>query len=198
MALTKKQISQLKEQLFIQVKELPEEQRINAEKQIEEMSDEAIEQMLQQQKASQNPIFREIVSGKIPSKKIDENNEAIAVLDIKPISKGHTVIIPKDKIIEQDKISKEILNLAEKIAKNIKEKLKVKRTKIETETKFGEVIINIIPIYDEELFLDSPRTSPSEEQLDKIAGEIKEKEEIKKEEVKEEEIPPKKLPRRIP
>jgi len=198
MALTKEQISQLKEQLFIQVKELPEEQRINAEKQIEEMSDEAIEQMLQQQKASQNPIFREIVSGKIPSKKIDENNEAIAVLDIKPISKGHTVIIPKDKIIEQDKISKEILNLAEKIAKNIKEKLKVKRTKIETETKFGEVIINIIPIYDEELFLDSPRTSPSEEQLDKIAGEIKEKEEIKKEEVKEEEIPPKKLPRRIP
>lgn len=40
-------------------------------------------------------IFCKIAAGQIPSKKIAENDAAIAILDIQPVSAGHTLIIPK-------------------------------------------------------------------------------------------------------
>jgi|SRR3989344_4674576 len=197
MKLTKDQISDLKKQLFEQVKKLPENQRKEAENQIEEMSDESIEEMLQQQKGAQASIFRQIISGEVPSKKVDENSEAIAVLDIKPLSKGHTIIIPKEKMTKIEKIPAEISLLIDKLSKRISEKLKSKNITVAPESKFGEVIINLIPIYDKEVSLESERSSPAEEQLDKIMEELNKKEEVK-EEPKQEKPQIKKLPRRIP
>lgn len=46
-------------------------------------------------------IFSQIISGKIPSYKIAENDRFYAFLDIFPVAKGHTLVIPK---IEVDKI----------------------------------------------------------------------------------------------
>ncbi|MEK6836486.1 MAG: HIT domain-containing protein [Nanoarchaeota archaeon] len=200
MALTKEQISELKKQLHSQIKKMPEDQRKEAEKQIENLSEEAIESMLEQQKDSQKPIFREIISGNIPSKKIDENKEAIAVLEIKPISKGHIIIIPKEKMTNIDKIPTEIALLIDKSSKNIIEKLKAKNIKVAPELKFGEVIINLIPIYDKELSLESERSTPSEEELNKLEEELKKeiKKEVKQEELVKEVEPIKKLKRRIP
>ena len=40
-------------------------------------------------------IFCKIVKGEIPSTKIYEDDEFYAFLDIKPINKGHTLIVPK-------------------------------------------------------------------------------------------------------
>jgi histidine triad (HIT) family protein len=40
-------------------------------------------------------IFTKIVKGEIPSYKIAENNDFFAFLDIRPTSKGHTLVIPK-------------------------------------------------------------------------------------------------------
>ena len=80
------------------------------------------------------------------------------------------------------------------------EKLKAKNIKVAPELKFGEVIINLIPIYDKELSLESERSSPSEEELDSLEKELKK--EVKKEEpkeIKEEKKEPiKKFPKRIP
>lgn len=199
MSLSKEQISKLKKQLIEQIKHLPENRRKEAEEQIEELSEEAIEEMLDSQKEAQIKIFREIVSGKIPSKKLDENNSAIAVLDIKPISKGHTIIIPKEKLGDIDKIPQELSILVDKISKILTEKLKLKSVKIIPELKFDEVIINLIPIYDKDLSLESERHNPSESDLEKILEIINRKEEkleIKKEEAKKEEL--KKFPKRIP
>lgn len=70
MTLTEKQISELKKQLSSQIQKLPEEQKREAQKQIDSMSSKALESMLEQQKSSENQqIFRAIISGKIPSKK---------------------------------------------------------------------------------------------------------------------------------
>lgn len=197
MSLSKEQISQLKEQLFEQIKNLPQEQRKEAEKQIESLSDDAIEEMLESQKSSVK-IFREIASGKIPSKKIDENNQAIAVLEIKPISKGHTIIIPKEKLTNIDKIPEAISILTDSISKSLSDKLKAKNVKIIPELKFGEVIINLIPIYDKDLSLESERHNSSESELEKVMETIHKKEQKLevKEESKKEEL--KKFPRRIP
>ncbi|KAJ6242203.1 hit family protein [Anaeramoeba flamelloides] len=44
---------------------------------------------------SENCIFCKIISGDIPSFKVFENDKVFAFLDINPLSKGHTVVIPK-------------------------------------------------------------------------------------------------------
>jgi len=45
-------------------------------------------------------IFSKIIAGQIPSYKISENGKFFAFLDINPLVKGHTLVIPK---IETDK-----------------------------------------------------------------------------------------------
>ena len=196
MALTKEQISGLKKQLHEQIKSIPIDQRKQAEEQIDNLSDNAIEEMLESQKSSVK-IFRDIVEGKVPSKKVEENDFAVAVLDIKPISKGHTIIIPKDKISEIDKISETINNFISKVVEKLSKRLKANSIKIIPEKKFGEAVINIIPIYDKDLTLESSRLEVSEEELNKISEEIH-KEEENKEEVSKVKEPLKKFPRRIP
>lgn len=46
-------------------------------------------------------IFSKIIAGQIPSYKIAENEKFYAFLDIFPLQKGHTLVVPK---IEVDKI----------------------------------------------------------------------------------------------
>ena len=43
-------------------------------------------------------IFSKIVSGQIPSYKVAENDRFLAFLDIFPLRKGHTLVIPKTEI----------------------------------------------------------------------------------------------------
>lgn len=43
-------------------------------------------------------IFSKIIAGEIPCYKVAENDEFLAFLDIQPIIKGHTLVIPKKEI----------------------------------------------------------------------------------------------------
>ena len=43
-------------------------------------------------------IFSKIIAGQIPCYKIAENESCFAFLDINPIVKGHTLVIPKLEI----------------------------------------------------------------------------------------------------
>ena len=43
-------------------------------------------------------IFSKIVAGNIPSYKCAENEEFYAFLDINPVTKGHTLVIPKREV----------------------------------------------------------------------------------------------------
>lgn len=201
MPLTPEQVKQLKNHLKEQITHLPDSQRLEAEAHIEKMSDEAIEEMLQHQKVAQKQIYRAIINEELPSKKIDENKDAIAVLDIKPISKGHTIIIPKKEVKDVKDLSPSSMELAKKIAGEIENKLKAKSTEIQPEFKFGEIIINVIPIYDKPLSLNSPRQEIHEPQLVEIQDILKSKPKEKitapQKEVKEPTLVPK-LKRRIP
>ena len=47
-------------------------------------------------------IFSRIAKGEIPSYKVAENDEFYAFLDISPLAKGHTLVIPKN--VEDDYI----------------------------------------------------------------------------------------------
>ena len=43
-------------------------------------------------------IFSRIVAGEIPSYKVAEDDKFYAFLDINPVAKGHTLVIPKQEI----------------------------------------------------------------------------------------------------
>ena len=43
-------------------------------------------------------IFSRIVAGEIPSYKVAEDDQFYAFLDISPVAKGHTLVIPKQEV----------------------------------------------------------------------------------------------------
>lgn len=173
MPLTQHQIKELKAQLKAQVQNLPLEKKSSALQQIEEMSPEALETLLHQQTNSkEKTIYRMIVNKKVDSVQIAENQEAIAVLEISPISKGHTLIIPKSPISNLKELPKKIFALTQELTDKLVSNLKASSVKAETEKKFGEVVLNLIPIYDKELSLTSPRTKASPQQLQEIKSSL--------------------------
>jgi len=52
-------------------------------------------------------IFCKIVDGKIPSRKITETEKSLAFLDAFPLTKGHTLVIPKKHHVKIQEMSKE-------------------------------------------------------------------------------------------
>lgn len=164
--LSEEQAKKIKEQLIKQIDSwnASKEQKTQAKEQIENLPANELEDFLVKNKLvkeNQENVgevkettpeqcpFCLIVEGKLPSYKIDENKDSIAVLEINPLSKGHSIVIPK-KHQPIEKISSRALSLSKKIASRIKSKLKPKDISIQSATAFGHGIINIIPLYKNE------------------------------------------------
>ena len=76
-------------------------------------------------------IFTKIVDGEIPCYKVAEDSNFLAFLDINPLAKGHTLVIPKkevDYIFDLDEDLYTGLNLfARKVAKAIDKTVECKK-----------------------------------------------------------------------
>ena len=55
----------------------------------------------------QENIFTKIIKGEIPCHKVYEDDYVLAILDIGPLSDGHTLVIPKEKKARLDELSDE-------------------------------------------------------------------------------------------
>lgn len=69
-------------------------------------------------------IFSKIIKGEIPCYKIAEDEHHLAFLDIMPIAKGHTLVIPKKEVdyifdLEEEEY-KNLWAFAQKVSKQIK------------------------------------------------------------------------------
>ena len=72
-------------------------------------------------------IFCDIIEGKIPSAKVYEDDQCLAILDISQVTRGHTLVMPKKhfaNILEYDEqtlahLIKVVRDLAGKIVKNL-------------------------------------------------------------------------------
>ena len=155
MALTQEQVKELKKQLSEQIKNLPDDQKKQAQAEIDAMSSEALEEMLRRQQARQGKeggqqkgIFRMIVDGDVESKKVDENKEVIAVVSKRAASKGHVLLIPRKTVGEVKSLPNSAFTLAKKIAKKMVSKLRVQDVEIQVISVLGEVVVNVIPVYD--------------------------------------------------
>ncbi len=52
-------------------------------------------------------IFKKIIDGRIPAHKVYEDDRVLAILDIGPLSRGHTLVIPKEPAETLDALSDE-------------------------------------------------------------------------------------------
>lgn len=52
-------------------------------------------------------VFAKIIKGEIPSHKIYEDEHVFAFLDVSPLSRGHTLVIPKEPAVTLDQLSDE-------------------------------------------------------------------------------------------
>jgi histidine triad (HIT) family protein len=76
-------------------------------------------------------IFSKIVKGDIPCYKIAEDERFFAFLDINPVMKGHTLVIPKRETdylfsLEDDELA-DMMVFAKKVAKAIEKAVPCKR-----------------------------------------------------------------------
>ena len=76
-------------------------------------------------------IFSRIIQGEIPCFKIAENDEFFAFLDINPLSKGHTLVVPKHETdyifnIEDDELGR-MMVFAKHVAAAIEKAIPCKR-----------------------------------------------------------------------
>lgn len=76
-------------------------------------------------------VFSRIIAGEIPSYKIAEDDNFYAFLDINPLTKGHSLVVPKKEVdylfdLDDETLSEMIL-FAKKVAVRIKERIACKR-----------------------------------------------------------------------
>lgn len=202
--LSEEQAKQIKEQILNQIEswDADEEQKQQAREQIEAMNEEQLEEFLKKQQQTQGQgqakeqkqecVFCSILQGKIPSYKIDENKKAIAILEINPLSKGHSMIISKT----HNKLENPAFVLANKIAKQLKRKFKAIDVKIENANLFGHNLVQVIPLYKDAKL---EKKKADEKELILLQDKLRLKKRIKK--VKQKPIQEIKLepaPRRIP
>ena len=70
-------------------------------------------------------IFCKIAAGEITSRKIYEDKDLIAIMDLSPTSKGHSLIIPKEHYTNIYDIDEEIAGKVMKTAKKLATKMTV-------------------------------------------------------------------------
>ena len=124
-------------------------------------------------------IFSKIVAGEIPSHKIAEDNEFYAFLDINPVTKGHTLVIPKEETdyifdIDDDVLGRMMI-FAKKISKAIKKATPCLRVGVAVMgLEVPHAHIHLIPIGKEsDMQFGNPKLKLSPDELAAIAESIK-------------------------
>ena len=123
-------------------------------------------------------IFSRIVAGEIPSYKVAENDKFYAFLDINPLVKGHTLVIPKQEVDYIFDLSDEDLAemqvFAKKVAAAIKSAfpcIKVGQAVIGLEVPHAH--IHLIPIQKEsDMLFSNPKLKLTAEEFIEIAEKI--------------------------
>ncbi|MGM0620484.1 MAG: HIT family protein [Bacteroidota bacterium] len=128
-------------------------------------------------------IFTKIVNGKIPAYKVAEDEKFLAFLDISPVAKGHTLVIPKKEVDDLFDLDDELYSglqlFAKKVAAGLKKAvpcLKVGVLVLGLEVPHAH--IHLIPMQSEADVLNfSQKVKMNEEEFvelsKKIAQEIK-------------------------
>lgn len=128
-------------------------------------------------------LFTRIIKGEIPSYKVAEDDKNYAFLDINPLVKGHTLVIPKLAEPEADYIFDlngdqltSLMLFAQKVAKGIKAATGCKRVGVAVlGMEVNHVHIHLVPMKSEkDMLFSNPKLSLPAEEMAFIANSIAE------------------------
>jgi histidine triad (HIT) family protein len=129
-------------------------------------------------------IFTKIINGEIPSYKVAEDDRYFAFLDINPLERGHTLVIPKketDYIFDLDDDMLAGMHVfAKKVARAIDRVIECKRVGMAVlGLEVPHAHIHLIPINNlGDINFDNPRVQLTEDEFKDIAKKIKENVEL--------------------
>lgn len=125
-------------------------------------------------------IFSKIIAGEIPSYKVAENDRFYAFLDINPLAKGHTLVVPKREVDYIFDLDDEELAAMHVFAKHVAWAIQ----KVFPCKKVGEAVIglevphahiHLIPIHKEsDMIFSNPKLKLTGEEFVEIAKAISE------------------------
>jgi histidine triad (HIT) family protein len=126
-------------------------------------------------------IFSRIVNGEIPCYKIAENDRYFAFLDINPLSKGHTLVIPKKEVDYlfdlEDEWLADMMLFAKKVAVALKEAIPCLRIGVAVlGLEVPHAHIHLVPLQHEtDLNFANTKLKLSSNEFVEISEKIKEK-----------------------
>ncbi len=124
-------------------------------------------------------IFTRIINGEIPCYKVAEDEHFFAFLDIRPMQKGHTLVVPKkeiDYIFDLDSETYTGLHaFAQRVAIALKQAVPCTRIGVMV---IGDEVphahIHLIPInHAKDMKLGKPTVELSAEEMQEVAGKIR-------------------------
>jgi len=123
-------------------------------------------------------IFSKIIAGEIPCYKVAEDNKFFAFLDINPLVKGHTLVVPKEEVDYIFDLSDEDLAamhvFAKKVAHAIEKTFPCKKVGVAVVgLEVPHAHIHLIPIQKEsDMLFSNPKLKFSDEEFKAIASSI--------------------------
>ena len=164
--------------------DIPESQKQDTITKISQMPPNDLEKYL-----GPKCVFCGIASKQMQAFRLAENEEALVVLEINPMAKGHSMLIPKKHLALAD-FSPEIYDLLQQTIQVMKEKLNPVEINVSSNNIEGHTVINILPLSGKE---SGKREKANPEDLKKLEDMLRfqakkpgEKEKKHKEEPKEE------------
>ncbi|MDR0872139.1 MAG: HIT family protein [Prevotellaceae bacterium] len=124
-------------------------------------------------------IFSKIICGEIPSYKIAEDDRYFAFLDINPIAKGHTLVIPKqetDYIFDLEDAELAGLHIfAKRVAQAVEKTVPCKRIAVLVSgLEVPHAHVHLIPLNREaEINVTAPKLKLPHEEMQEIAEKIR-------------------------
>ena len=124
-----------------------------------------------------------IINGEIPSYKVAENDKYYAFLDINPLQKGHTLVIPKlpepeaDYIFDlDDETLAGLMVFAKQVARGLKEATGCKRVGVAVlGMEVNHVHVHLVPMNSErDMLFTNPKLQLPAEEMAQIANSIAE------------------------
>ena len=124
-------------------------------------------------------IFTRIINGEIPSYKIAEDEKCFAFLDVSPLAKGHTLVVPKketDYIFDiSDEDHQYLWNYAKKIARAVEATIPCKRIGIAViGLEVPHAHIHLIPMNRvSDMNFANPKLKFSDDEFKEVADKIR-------------------------
>ena len=124
-------------------------------------------------------IFTKIIKGEIPCYKIAEDDRFIAFLDVFPIKKGHTLVVPKAQIDYlfdlDDPLLSDLMLFAKKVAKKMERAITCERIGVAViGLEVPHAHIHLVPLDTVgDIDFGQPKLQLSSEEMAEIADSIR-------------------------